>query len=85
MIFSLSKILDNKNILLIVISMEMVTSCMFSILVINLNVNPYLGGFLLVFFLTLCVCESVIGLSILVKIVKKNYSETLQMFSWVKN
>nr|QIK02027.1 NADH dehydrogenase subunit 4L [Columbicola columbae] len=83
-LFSLIKIIDDSNILSILISMEMVTGCGYLIMVLTSKVTIFLGGFIPILFLCVCVCEGAIGLSIVTKMVKKNYSISHQVFSWVK-
>nr|QIK02035.1 NADH dehydrogenase subunit 4L [Columbicola macrourae] len=80
----LTKVVASKDILLILISMEMVTTCGYVVLISFQKLNFLIGSALPIIFLCMCVCEGAIGLSILVKMVKKNYSYSHQVFSWVK-
>lgn len=69
-----------KHLLCTLLSLEFIVLILFILLFFILNFINYEGYFRM-FFLTFCVCEGVLGLSILVSIIRTHGNDYFQSFS----
>nr|YP_010046617.1 NADH dehydrogenase subunit 4L [Culex orbostiensis]QPJ78522.1 NADH dehydrogenase subunit 4L [Culex orbostiensis] len=69
-----------KHLLCTLLSLEFMVLMLFMLLFFMLNFMSYEGYFSM-FFLTFCVCEGVLGLSILVSMIRTHGNDYFQSFS----
>nr|YP_009689626.1 NADH dehydrogenase subunit 4L [Limatus flavisetosus]QEE94329.1 NADH dehydrogenase subunit 4L [Limatus flavisetosus] len=77
---SLTFISKRKHLLCTLLSLEFMVLILFSILLLYLNYMKFEGYFSM-FFLTFCVCEGVLGLSILISMIRTHGNDYFQSFS----
>nr|ARH54763.1 NADH dehydrogenase subunit 4L [Trigonopterus sp. 4 AH-2016] len=68
-----------KHFLLMLLSLEFAVLSLFILILISLSFVSY-ENFLCMFFLSMSVCESVLGLSLLVLVVRNHGSDMIMMF-----
>nr|NP_852172.1 NADH dehydrogenase subunit 4L [Lepidopsocidae sp. RS-2001]AAP44721.1 NADH dehydrogenase subunit 4L [Lepidopsocidae sp. RS-2001] len=79
----LSYVLNRKYILMMLISLEFMSLILFLLIYFSLfNLN--LEGYFLMIFLTFCVCEGVIGLSLLVGMIRSHGNDLIYSLSFLK-
>nr|YP_010046747.1 NADH dehydrogenase subunit 4L [Culiseta inconspicua]QPJ78691.1 NADH dehydrogenase subunit 4L [Culiseta inconspicua] len=71
---------SRKHLLCTLLSLEFMVLMLFMLLFFYLNFMGYEGYFSM-FFLTFCVCEGVLGLSILVSMIRTHGNDYFQSFS----
>lgn len=69
-----------KHLLCTLLRLEYIVLMLFALLFFLLNFINY-EGYFSIFFLTFCVCEGVLGLSILVSIIRTHGNDYFQSFS----
>lgn len=73
-------VISHKHLLCTLLSLEFIVLILFIILIFYLNLINY-ESYFRIFFLTFCVCEGVLGLSILVSIIRTHGNDYFQSFS----
>nr|YP_009689704.1 NADH dehydrogenase subunit 4L [Uranotaenia geometrica]QEE94446.1 NADH dehydrogenase subunit 4L [Uranotaenia geometrica] len=76
----ISFILTRKHLLCMLLSLEFMVLMLFILMILYLNYMNY-EMFFSMFFLTFCVCEGVLGLSILVSMIRTHGNDYFQSFS----
>nr|YP_010046682.1 NADH dehydrogenase subunit 4L [Tripteroides tasmaniensis]QPJ78613.1 NADH dehydrogenase subunit 4L [Tripteroides tasmaniensis] len=71
---------SRKHLLCTLLSLEFMVLTLFSLLLLYLNYMNYEGYFSM-FFLSFCVCEGVLGLSVLVSMIRTHGNNYFQSFS----
>lgn len=72
-----------KHLLCTLLRLEFIVLILFLLLLIYLNILNY-EVYFRIFFLSFCVCEGVLGLSILVSIVRTHGNDYFQSFSFLQ-
>nr|YP_009689639.1 NADH dehydrogenase subunit 4L [Mansonia amazonensis]QEE94342.1 NADH dehydrogenase subunit 4L [Mansonia amazonensis] len=73
-------VMSHKHLLCTLLSLEFMVLMLFTMLIFYLNLMNYESYFSM-FFLTFCVCEGVLGLSILVSMIRTHGNDYFQSFS----
>lgn len=76
-------ILNRKYVLIILIRLEFIGLILFFIIYLNLS-NFGLETYFLMVFLTFCVCEGVIGLSLLVNMIRSHGNDLIKSLNFLK-